>query len=283
MHTIGCQTRLIGVGFALSLCPLIHLPADLLPGQIVNVDIGPTGGLDGDGGLFQSAYSSVDFDADSQSDVWNHFGQIAGATDFGGLKDIDGAEVPGLTLRAENVSNRSGGFPNTTAAWSNQKGVPNEVMNSIYFRANANNLPLVFTFKGLGTTPVNLEVFSAISTSDFADHAFDIMVNGLFANGSSVFADPLEGDGFLRGGHGSTLGASILFENVLPDGNGWVTLTVLDPATGNPTLNAVRLTASVVPEPAGLGLFLLGFCLLILKRGSGPTAFPRRPGQTPDH
>ena len=61
---------------------------------IIAFDIGPLRGLDGDGGLSQTSYASVNFDANAVDDVWNHMGQTPGATEIAGIQDLEGTQFP---------------------------------------------------------------------------------------------------------------------------------------------------------------------------------------------
>jgi len=220
---------------------------------IINFDIGPLGGLAPGGGLTQTAHGAVDYDVNGLPDVWNHFGQIAGAVDHGGVVDITGVALPGFTLRADGVGNRDG---NTTlnAGWGDAQQVPQAVINSWYFRTST-AVPITLTLKGLVPGSLwDVEVWNAFNWSNISD----IRVNGLFADGNSVAATPAFGDDWNRLTNGWTPRTGLLFPAFEANASGHLVVTIFG---SNPTVQALRFT-SVVPEPSSAVLMVVGTTLL---------------------
>ena len=221
------------------------------PGALVmNFDVGPLGGLAGDGGLSQTSYTSVDFDGDGSPDVWNNYGQIAGNTPFGGVQDIDGNEVPGVTLMAQGVSGRDG---NTTlnAGWGTAQDVPQQVINSWYYKGAGT---IAMTIAGLDPSKLyDVELFNAFNTGT---NLSDMMVNGQFADGTTGPSSPADGDNWNRNVNGFAPRTGLLFSGVSPTGGSLVVSTFTG---GNPTLQAIRITeqaipATDIPEPATMAM-----------------------------
>jgi hypothetical protein len=244
--------------------------AAIIPGTIINYDIGASLAPDGNGDLQQNTYTSVDFDNDASADYWNAFGDsISSNTDYDGATDIDGNPVD-VTLRrsATGTINRSSGFPNTVSAWNKAHDVPDGPVSTIYFIFDGNNSgteTMTFTLKGAGGVDWDVEVFSMISTAEGSERELDIQVNGLFANGSAGSASRLEGDGFQRHEEGAAGQKRVLFEDISPDANGRLIVTIThDATTGNPTVNALRFTA--VPEPGTAALLIAGLIGVLPRR-----------------
>ncbi|WP_414981723.1 PEP-CTERM sorting domain-containing protein [Congregibacter sp.] len=229
----------------------------IVAGTIINFDIGPLGGLDNDGGLPQTSYSTVDFDGDGNPDVWNRMGQTPGSTVFGGIQDIVGNELDAtVTLRADGVQNRDGNTNNN--AWSNAQGVPTEVMNSWYFKGTGEmSLSIVGLNSSLRYT---VEIFNAFGAWAGQGNLSDMKVNGLFADGTSTSIIASAGNDWNRYTNGFVPRTGLKFSNVSAD-SGTLLATF---SGGNPTVQAIRITA--VPAPATLALFGLGLLGLGWKR-----------------
>ena len=221
---------------------------------IINFDIGPLGGLDGDGGLSQTSYATVDFNNDGNDDVWNHFGQVAGNADLGGVQDINGNELA-TTLRASGVSGRST-EAGLAAGWGTSQDVPQAVMDTIYFAFGAT---ITFTLKNLPSAIYyQVEIFDALNSSQ----ARDIQVNGLFADGTAGPSATTTGDGWNRQTNGYNGLTGLLFDNVALNGSDQIVITM---ASTNSTYNALRITA-ITPEPTSLVLAVLAVVGLVARR-----------------
>ena len=260
----GIATAVASLGILAGTVSAPTSEAAVIAGTIINYDIGASGGSAG-GPLSQSSYSSVDFDSDGSDDVWNELGNpatLGSGTDLSGSQDIDGNAVSGLTIAFENVSGQASGFPNTVDAWDESYAVPDGVVDSIYWQTSGSSVPMTFTIKGAGGVDWDVEVFTMVHTDDSpTDQAYDIQVNGLFANGSSTSATRLEGDDFRRHTEGAVGQNRVRFEGISADGNGWLTVTL---SGTNETVNALRLVA--IPEPTTLALLGLGVVTLLGRR-----------------
>jgi hypothetical protein len=230
----------------------------ILAGTIINFDIGPLGGLDQDGGLPQSLYSSVDCDGDGDDDVWNHMGQTTGSTFFGGIQDIDGNELDAtVTLRADGVLNRNGNANNN--AWNNAQDVPTEVMNTWYYNVSGT---MQLSLSGLDASLMyTVELFNSFGSWAGINNLSDMMVNGVFADGSAGPSTASAGNGWNRYTDGFIPKAGLTFSNVSATGGNLLVSTFSGP---NPTVQAIRIEAFSMPEPSilailGLGLVGLGW------------------------
>lgn len=160
------------------------------------------------------------------------------------------------------VSQKTNIGPNTVDAWDESHAVPDGVVDSIYWQVSGSNDPMTFTIKGAGGVDWDVEVFTVVHTDDSpTDQAYDIQVNGLFANGFSASATRLEGDDFRRHTEGAAGQNRVRLEDVSADGNGWLTVTL---SGTNETVNALRLVA--IPEPTTLALRGLGVVTLLGRR-----------------
>lgn len=227
-------------------------------GTIINFDIGPLGGLDNDGGLPQSVYSTVDYNGDGNDDIWNRMGQTAGSSAFAGIQDIDGNELDAtVTLRADGVANRGGNTANN--AWNNAQDVPTDVMNTWYFKGSGT---MSLSLSGLDASlRYTVELFNSFGSWAGTGNLSDMMVNGMFADGTSGPTTASAGDGWNRYTDGFVPRAGLTFSNVSADGGNLLVSTFSGP---NPTVQAIRIEAFAVPEPSvialfGLGLFGLGW------------------------
>lgn len=209
----------------------------------ISFDVGPLGGLDGDGGLTQTTLGGQ---------TWNNFGQIAGLVDHGGVQDVNGVETT-FTLRAEGVENRDGNT-SLNAGWGGS--VPQTAMNSWYFRGAG-----VMTMSFRGAAPGS--VWDVVVTNSFntpAGNLADIQINGLFADGTTGPSASSDGNAWDRRVDGWDNNTSLNFTSVAADSNGYLTITLNG---GNPTIQALQFTQ--VPEPGTSLLGTLG-CLLICRR-----------------
>jgi hypothetical protein len=207
-------------------------------------DIGPLGGLDGDGGLSQTTLSGS---------TWNNFGQIAGAVNHGGVQDVDGGETS-FTLRAEGVANRDGN-PTLNAGWGGS--VPQTAIDSWYFRGAG-----LMTLSFQGADPGSL--WDVVVTNSFntpAGNLADIQINGLFADGTTGPSLSGAGDDWDRRLDGWDNGTSLNFTSVAADSNGHLTITLNG---GNPTLQALQFTP--VPEPGTAFFGALGAVVLLRRK-----------------
>jgi hypothetical protein len=223
----------------------------IVAGTIMNFDIGPLGGLDNDGGLPQSVYSTVDYNGDGNDDVWNRMGQTAGGSAFTGIQDINGNELDAtVTLMANGVSGRDGNTNNN--AWANAQGVPTDVMNTWYYKGAGT---MLLSLSGLDSSlRYTVELFNSFGSWAGTGNLSDMMVNGMFADGTSGPSTASAGDSWNRNTDGFVPKAGLTFSNISADsGNLLMTFT-----GGNPTVQAIRIEA--VPEPSIIALF--GFGLL---------------------
>ena len=214
---------------------------------IILFDVGPAGGLDGDGGLSQT---------DHGGDVFNNFGAIAGGVAHGGIQDSTGVELPALTLQATGVTARDGNtFLN--AGWGSAQGIAQAVIDSWYFRGAG---IMTLTLGGLAPgSEWMVEVANAFNTGA---NLVDIQANGLFADGTAGPSTATDGDAWDREVNGFIPKDLLVFPSVTADGAGTIALTF----TGaNPTVQGLRFT-SVVPEPGTLALFAGGVLFLIRLR-----------------
>ena len=214
---------------------------------VILFDIGPVGGLDGDGGLSQATYDGS---------VYNRMGQTAGNVDHGGIQDDAGVELLGLTLRANGVDGR-GGNGTLNAGWGSAEGIAQTAIDSWYFRGAGT---MTLTLGGLAPgSEWMVEVANAFNT---AANISDIQANGNFADGTTGPSGATDGDGWDRAANGFVSRELLVFPSVTADGGGAIALTF----TGNnPTVQALRFT-SVVPEPGTLALFAGGMLFLLRLR-----------------
>jgi hypothetical protein len=240
-------------------CPLTSA-VPVQSGTILNFDIGPLGGLDGDGGLPQTSYTSVDYNGDGNADVWNRMGQTPGGVPFGGIQDINGNELDAtVTFRADGVANRDGN--NLNAGWANAQDVPTAVMDTWYFKGAGT---MTLTISGLNTDlRYNVELFNAFDSWAGTGNVSDMTVNGLFADGTAGPSTAADGDNWNRYSDGFVGKSGLLFSNVSATSG---SLVVSAFTGGNPTVQAIRITAQV-PEPTTVVLCgLAGLAVLTRRR-----------------
>ncbi len=228
--------------------------APLAPvGRQILLNVGPLGGLDVDGGLSQTVQSDLK--------VWNNFGQLAQSTAFGGVQFSDGTEATGVTVSAFGQTNRDGNAT-LNAGWDFAQEVPQEVMNSWYYRSNA-TAPMTFTIAGLDPDKFyDVELFNAFNTGT---NLSDIQIDGLFADGTAGPSLAADGDNWNRAIDGWAAKSGLLFSSITTGLDGTFVITFTG---GNPTVQAIRITelAAIVPEPATMSLLALAGVAMLRRR-----------------
>jgi|GEM_PF-2026464 len=223
--------------------------ATALPARSILLNVGPLGGLAGDGGLSQTVQSDLL--------VWNNFGQIAGGVAFGGVQYSNGTEANGVTVRADGVAGRDG---NTTlnAGWGDAQGVPQDVMNSWYFRGNGT---MTMTIAGLDPNKLyDVELFNAFNN---LPNLSDMKIDGLFADGTFGPSAGAAGDDWNRATNGFAAKSGLFFNKLSTGADGTFVITF----TGlNPTLQAIRLSEFTIPEPATMSLLALAGAAMLRRR-----------------
>jgi hypothetical protein len=204
----------------------------------------------------------IDINAASAPTVtpnWNSFTAI-GTISTGSVVDLTGTTLDGVSI---DLSTSGGAFFNPgTENWAGLSSLggsaPPEFVNSVTndFGGTSGGNTWIITLDGLNTD-LTYDIYGVTMVNAVTNRIDTLTVQGDVSYGSS---------GILRSD--SVLGDFHTFLGVSPDNTGTITITVSDPAYGNPIISGLLINAvpTVIPEPSTLAIWSLGLLGLIAWR-----------------